>query len=1035
MRKLVYLLTCLLLSVTVWGQQRISGHVLKSTTREPLVGASVSSKGGSATTDTSGAFSIQASQGDELTISFIGMRPATIKVTGSRDLTVLLQEAEAQLEQVVVTGYSSQRKVDLTGAVAVVNLSEIKDIPTGNPMRALQGRVPGLYVEATGLPNGGNGRVLIRGLNTLGDANPLYIIDGVPTKDPQVFASINPGSIASVQVLKDASAASIYGARASNGVIIITTKEGRGKGGEEKINVSFNSSVSVQTEKPWRENALTSEQRGRAFWQASVNDRTNPTSAIYTFDWNGDLNNPVLNKVNIVPFVNGDPLQPAANTNWQNETYERAIVNQQDLTLTAGTGRSSLLINLGYFKNTGMLKNSNFDRYSTRINAFTTFLNGKVKIGENLQLARSSETLQATDLGNSPTTFLSVTLAPTLPVLRLDGKYAGPLGAGYSDRNNPVHMQFINRHDKNNRLNAIGNIYAEVTPIANLVLRTSIGADYSNTNSKNLEPAFQEGFLGRNVNSLALQQTSDLTFTWTNTANYQFQLGQHKINALAGTEAIRQDFQTFGAFREGFAIENENYYVLNAGTGRSTNNGSVTGYRLFSLFGKLNYAFGDKYLASATLRRDGSSRFGIQNQFGIFPAFTLGWRINNEDFFNGITNVSNLKLRAGVGRVGNQEIGNIARFGLYQTNYGTRLGQWTNTGTAYDLNGQNQGTLPSGYIQVQGENQNLRWESTDELNVGIDFGFFNEKLSGSFDYFNRKTKDILIQPPIAGAVGEGRVKWLNGATKSNKGWEFLVTYQNSAGNLNYAISGNAASFTDKITFLPREVRTAYPGNIEKTIVGQSQTAVFGFITDGLFQNQGEVDKHSAQTGKGIGRIRYKDLNNDGVINALDQDWLGTLLPTLEYGLRIDLDYKNFDLSIFGSGVAGKTGLDPATQFNSFFAVNQNNGPGVLNAWTPQNTNSKTPMLSLVNRNNEFRNSDFFLVNGSYFRLRNVQLGYALPKAFASRMKMESFRFFLIGQNLFAIKSKEYLSKDPERIGGFGNWPQPTTYTLGLNVNF
>lgn len=712
MRKLVYLLTCFLLSLTAWAQQRITGHVLRNTTKEPLAGASITGRSGSVTTDTSGKFNIQASIGEELTVSYIGMRPATVKVTGSGDISIDLQEAEAQLEQVVVTGYSSQRKVDLTGAVAVVNLSEVKDIPTGNAMRSLQGRVPGLYIESTGQPNG-NGRVLIRGLNTLGDPNPLYIIDGVPTKDPQVFGNINPGSIASIQVLKDASSASIYGARASNGVIIVTTKEGKGRVGAERISVSYNSSFSLQTEKPWREDVLTSEQRGRAYWQASVNDKTTPTSAIYTFDWNGNFDNPILNKVNIVPFVNGDPLQPAGNTDWQSETYEPAFINQHDLTLTAGTGRSSLLINVGYFKNTGMLKYTNFDRYSTRLNAFTTFLGGKIKVGENLQLARSSETLQAIDLGNNPTTYLAVTLAPTLPVFRRDGTYAGPLGAGYSDRNNPVDMQFLNRNDKNNRLNLIGNIYAEVTPVDHLVLRTSLGGDYTSSHSKNIEPAFQEGFLGRSVNSLELREGSNLSLTWTNTANYQFAVGEHRINVMAGTEAIKQDIQNFGAFREGFAIEDVNYYVLSAGTGRSTNFGDVTGYRLFSLFGKLNYSFSDRYLVSATLRRDGSSRFGLLNQFGIFPAFSVGWRINNEEFFKNITTVSNLKLRAGVGRVGNQEIGDTRRFGLYRTNYGTRSGPapfLQNSGTAYDLNGQNQGTLPSGYVQVQGENQNLKWE-------------------------------------------------------------------------------------------------------------------------------------------------------------------------------------------------------------------------------------------------------------------------------------------------------------------------------------
>jgi len=285
-------------------------------------------------------------------------------------------------------------------------------------------------------------------------------------------------------------------------------------------------------------------------------------------------------------------------------------------------------------------------------------------------------------------------------------------------------------------------------------------------------------------------------------------------------------------------------------------------------------------------------------------------------------------------------------------------------------------------------------------------------------------------------VGEGRVKWLNGATKSNKGWEMLLTYQNTTpGGMTYSISGNAAHFRDKITELPAEVRTAYPGSVEKSIIGQSQLAVFGYKTNGIFQNQAEVDAHAAQTGKDVGRIRYVDLNNDGVINASDRDWLGTLLPSLEYGLRIDVAYKNFDLSVFGSGVAGKTGFDPARQFNSFLTVNQNNGPGVLGAWTPQNPNSNTPMLSLVNKNDEFRTSDFFMVNGSYAKLRNVQLGYTLPAELISKARMQTLRFYLIGQNLFAIKSNEYLSKDPERIGGFGNWPTPTTYTLGVNVAF
>lgn len=1032
------------LSAIIYAQQRrVTGTVTNQKTNKPLEGVSVQSQSKSAVTDANGQFSIEAAIGETITFSFVGMKPANVRITNNtNNISLTMEEQAGDLEAVVVTGYKTERKKDLTGAVSIVNMNDVKNIPAGNPMLSLQGRVPGVYIEADGSPNGGNRRVLIRGLNTLGNTNPLYIIDGVPTNRPEVFRNLNPNSIASVQVLKDASAASIYGSRASNGVIIVTTKEGKPRAGQENVSIQFNSSLSYLTEKPWRQPVLNAEERGRVLWQASVNDKTDPSihKAIYTYDWNGDFNNPVLNKVNIQPFVGGDPNVPVGNTDWQEATWDPALISTQDLTVSAGTSRSSLLINMGYYKNTGMLKYTNFERLTSRLNAYTTFLDGKIKIGQNLQLARTSETLAANDLGGAPTPGLSVTLAPTIPVFTKDGQYAGPVGAGYSDRNNPVHMQYINRWDRNNEFSVFGNVYAEISPIKNLLFRSSFGADYSNTLVKNIEPAFQEGFLGRSVNSLSLQDGKNLSLTLTNTLSYQLERGKHRLNGLAGVESFQQDRTGFGAYREGFALEDVNYYVLNAGTGRSTNNGFASGYRLFSYFGKLFYGFSDKYLASLTVRRDGSSRFGTANQYGVFPAATLGWRIDREEFFH-VPAVSNLKLRAGVGRVGNQEtITDLGRFGLYQTNYGTVgtgfPGSWTNTGTAYDLNGANGGTLPSGYVSIQGENPNLKWESTEELNLGIDFGFFNEKISGSFDYFTRKTSDILIQPPVAGAVGEGRVRFLNGATKTNKGWELLLTYQNlTAGGLRYSITGNASHFIDKITVLPPEVRTAYPGSPQKPILGQSQTAIFGYYADGIFQSQREVDEYAKQPGKGVGRIRYRDLDGDGEVDANDRDWLGNTLPALEYGLKIDFDYKNFDLSIFGSGVAGKKGWDDGRFLNSFLDVRQNNGRGILNAWTPQNPTSNTPMLSLVNNNNENRTSTFFIVNGAYFRLRNVQLGYNLPLSLIQRLRMESLRFYISGQNLFILKNKEYQTRDPERIGSVNNWPQPTTYTLGLNVTF
>ncbi|MEJ7738639.1 MAG: SusC/RagA family TonB-linked outer membrane protein [Chitinophagaceae bacterium] len=561
MQRLRLLLAMLMLTTCALGQQKtITGTITGGTTKEPLQGVSVQGKNKSVTTDASGKFTIQASVGEIITLSYVEMNALNFTVTNTtQDVTLTMQEGTNDLNAVVVTGYQTQRKVDLTGAVSVVNLEETKNIPAASPMQALQGRVPGLYIETDGSPAGGTRRLLIRGLNTLGNSDPLYVIDGVPTKSSAVFTSLNPNSIASIQILKDASAASIYGARASNGVIIVTTKEGKPKEGQERVSIQLNSSVSVQTEKPWREDVLNAEERGRVLWRAAVNDRTDPSvhRAIYTYDWNGDYGKPILNKVNIVPFVGGDSLQPVGNTDWQDASYERAIINSHDLTISAGTAKSSMLINLAYYKNTGMLAFTNYDRYSARFNSHTSLFNEKLKIGENFQLSRSSEKLQSNDLGGASVPDLAVTLAPTIPVFRKDGAYAGPIGAGYSDRNNPVNMQYVNRWDKTNRFIIFGNVYADLEPVKNLHFRTSFGADYSTTRIKNIDPAFQEGFLGRSVNSLSLNESSILSMTWTNTLSYQIELGVHRLNALAGTEAIREDLESLGAFREGFAVEDE----------------------------------------------------------------------------------------------------------------------------------------------------------------------------------------------------------------------------------------------------------------------------------------------------------------------------------------------------------------------------------------------------------------------------------------------------------------------------------------------
>ncbi len=1045
MKKTLLSFIVMLLSLQlIYAQRQVTGTVRGGDNNEPLIGASVLVTGTKVgtITDANGKFSVAVPENaSTLQISFIGYTSQEVSVKGASDVQVTLALGK-ELSEVVVVGYTSQRKEDLTGSVVVVDLKPIKNNSSGNPMQSLQGRVPGLYIEKDGSPNGTNARILIRGANTLGNNDPLYIIDGIPTTRPEVFQNMNPANIESVQVLKDASAESIYGARASNGVIIVTTKSGGDTNG--KVEFQFNSSVSAQSEKSMRFTMLNSVDRGKALWQASVNDGQDPAAGygdIYTFSWNNDYKNPVLSGVTVKPFVGGDQNTPVGDTNWQDVMYKTGIVTKNDFTASYGNKNSSVEINLGQLKNTGMLRFTNYDRLSGSINALTRAFNDKLKFGVNLRIANSNETLTARDLGGASTSFLAVTLAPTIPVYQKDGStYAGASGGGYSDRNNPLHMQDIAKWNNANRLSSFGNVFVEIQPIKNLFFKSNLGADNATFLNKIITPKFSEGAFNRTTNSLTLDQNHYLSTTWSNTLRYNLDLNtKNQFKFLVGTEYIKTDVDFQSTKKEGFALQTEDYFTLNAGTGNTTVSGGSTGHRLFSQFARVDYNFSDKYLAAVTVRRDGSSRFGSDNQYGIFPAASLGWRIDQEGFMKNNDIFSELKARVGVGRVGNQQIGDLARFGLFDTRYGTTQAQlvggfweqYMNIGTAYSLSGANTGTLPSGFVQTQAANSALKWETTDEVNVGLDYAILNNKIFGSFDYFSRKTSGILITPPVAATLGEGQTKAVNGAAKSNKGWEFVLGYRGTAGNdLKYNIVTNFAHFRDKITELPENVRPAYAGNLVNTIIGHSQFDIFGYKTNGLFQSQAEVDAAPKQIGAGPGRIRYVDVNGDNKIDDLDRTWIGTTLPKLEYGVRIDLTYKKFDASIFGSGVAGKTGFDVYTLFNNLMKGRENVGPGVFNAWTPTNTNTNVPALTLKDNNGEGRTSDYFIVNTSYFKMRNIQLGYSItPKSVFSRL-----RVYAMAENLFWFKSKSYLSPDPERID-LDPVPIPKTFTFGINASF
>ena len=1025
----------------------IKGVVTSSDDGMTLPGASVLVSGTNigTSTDIDGQFTINnVDKNATLIFSYTGYATQTIKLNGQTTLNVSLKSESLKLDDVVVTGYSREKKADLTGAVTIVDLKPIEgqSMSSGNAMQALQGRVAGLAIEKSGDPSGANSKILIRGVSTLGNTDPLYVIDGVPTVRPEVFASLSPSVIESVQVLKDASASSIYGSRAANGVIIVTTKN-RAKG--DVTAVSFSTNVSVLSEKKQRYKMLNAIERGKVLWQASVNDGADPAGGygeIYNFDWNNNFANPVLNSVSVKPFVGGDKNVPVGDTDWQDTVYQTGLLINNDLSVSGGSEKANAVLNLGYLDNSGMLKYTNYDRYSARLNANFKLFNDKVRFGVNSQFTQSDERSAANDVGSAPTPGLAISIAPTIPVYTNTGGYGGPIGSGYSDRNNPLLMQYLNRWDNSRKISLYGNVFTEIDIVKGLVFRNSIGIDFNDFKRKDIEPTVNNGFITRNINSLNIDTNKYSSLTISNTLNYNLKLSDHKIGILVGTESTKTDFNSLFARAEGFAVESESYFTLAAATGARTNNGITTGSRLLSQFGKFNYAFSDRYLASFTIRRDGSSRFGQDNRYGIFPAVTAGWRINNEEFLKNVTAVSNLKLRAGYGEVGNQSIGDNARFGLFETRYGPNqnvyfpdfFNVYYNVGTAYDLNGANTGNLPSGFVSIQGVNSGLKWETTKEYNVGLDFGFFANKLSGSFDYFSRKTEGILIVPPVASAVGEGQQRSVNGANTANRGWELSVGYGETLDNgLTFNVTTNFGATKNKITELPEEVRAAYPGTAANSIVGHSQFEVFGYKTDGLFQSQADIDSHATQVAARLGGIKYIDLDGNGVINSEDRTFIGSTLPKLEYGINISLGYKDFDFSVFGSGVTGRIGQDPYIFWNNFVQGRENAGPGTLNAWTPTNTNTDVPSLSLANNDNQA--SDYFFRNNSYFKVRNMQLGYTLSEKLVEKTGfITNCRVYAQGENLFWFTPKGYIGQDPERTD-VNRIPVPTTYSLGLNINF
>ena len=1022
------MLTCTIL----YAQTEITGTVVDAT-GETVIGATVMEKGTSngTVTDFDGVFTLKVNPGATLVFSYVGF--LNVEMPASDGMVVTMQEDALALNEIVVTGYTTQRKADLTGAVSVVSVTDLVKQNENNPIKAMQGRVPGMNISADGNPSGA-ATVRIRGTGTLNNNDPLYIIDGVPTKAG--MHELNGNDIESIQVLKDAASASIYGSRAANGVIIITTKGGK----DGKVRIDLDASLSVQTY-AHKMKVLNAKEFGQTMWQGFVNDGLNPNlnGLGYHYDWSYDaMGVPVLNNITMNKYLDPAGITPAADTDWFKETTRTGLVQQYNVSLSQGTENGTSFFSLGYYKNDGIIKMSDFQRLSARMNSTYKLLNVGdrkiVTVGEHFTVNRTNE-LQA------PGGFLENVLQfnPSLPVYTTDGKYAGPVG-GYPDRENPVARLDRNSDNRYTYWRMFGDAFININPFADFNIKSTFGLDYSQKQQRIFTYPITEGTVANPTNAVEAKQEHWTKWMWNAIATYNLERGNHRGDIMIGTELNREDDSWLSGKAYDFAVLNPDYMWPNAAVGEAEAYGSGEGYTLVSFFGKVNYTYADRYLASVTMRYDGSSRFGRNNRYGTFPSVSVGWRISEEPFMKRMEWLDNLKLRASWGQTGNQEISNIARYTIFESNYGEAGFGGQSYGTSYDIAGTNGGqTLPSGFKRNQLGNDNLKWETTTQTNLGFDFGMLRNALYGSFEWYYKKTTDILVYMPGIGVMGEGSSQWINAGEMTNKGIELNVGYRGSAGDFHYDIAGNIGTYRNKVTKIPETLAAAgtFGGNGVESVVGHPMGAQVGYVYDGIFKSQEEIYNHAAQDGAGLGRIRWKDLNEDGVINEKDQKWIYSPVPDFTWGLNIYLEYKNFDFTMFWQGVQGVDVISDLKRETDLWAglniTNLNKGRRLLDAWSPNNPSSNIPAVSTMDNNNEKRVSSYFVEDGSFAKMRNIQLGYNFGSRVCDKLHLARLRMYVSAQNLLTIKSKSFTGVDPENPN-FG-YPIPLNITYGLNVSF
>ena len=1003
----------------LWGQNiTVKGNVTSKTDGQPIIGASVvqnDSKSTGTITDLDGNFTISVPKNASLAISYIGYKEVIIAAKPS--LKIVMEEDSKMIDEVVVTGYMAEKKASLTGSVAVVKMKEVADIPTGNVMSGLQGRVAGMNVTTDGKPGGGNTDTKLRGITTINNSSPLYVIDGIQTHD-NVASIISSNDVESIQVLKDAASAAIYGAQAANGVIIITTKRAK----EGDVKVSFDMSLTAQTFAGGVD-MLDAYQWGDVYWQAYKNTYgTHPNSVVYGNGEKAQLQEYYFDQ-------NGVKIK-SGNTDWAKEIFGTALMQNYNLSLSKGFKDGNVALTINYMNQDGLCRNTDYERFNSRLASNFRFVDGKVRVGESISVNHWLEHLNPSGIEE-----LVIAQHPAIPVYDENGGYAGGYVDILGDKPNAVRLTDNEADNRHKSWRIFGSAYLEVEPIKKLVLKSQFGLNYTTGFNSTFVPKWSEADRKVDINELTVRQDNSVQWVWSNTANYSIELGKNNISAVIGTEAKKENGEHLQGYGRGLVIEDLDYRYLDTVTeGKSVSNNAST-YAMVSYFGKVNYAFDDKYLISGTVRRDASSRFGKGNNSAIFPSVSAGWRVSREKFMERTQSwLSDLKLRASWGINGNDQIDNNATYNLYYTNM---------SNGSYNFNGDGATVVP-GVQKDRSGNNDLKWEETKQLNFGIDAAFFDARLGVTLDYFQKKTTDMLIQKPYIGVIGEGGYKWYNAASMDNNGVEATLTWRDEIKDFKYDISFNLSYYKNKITELPDVIKYTWGGGngVDKTIVGQPFGSWMSYKADGIFKTKQEVyeylSKYDVQIGApGVGRIRYKDLNGDNIINTADMDWQGSDQPKFIGGLNIGASYKGFDLSVFFNGMrdAWNNSKFYTDLFQGWTGNHSTRLIDAMNAWNVYEQtgvyNCNIPALTVVDNNVETRSSTFFIEDGSYVKLKTLTLGYTFPDKWIKKARLSNLRVYLQAQNVFTLTN--YTGADPEGLGY--PYPQPRTYTFGLSLGF